>query len=131
MRSNKSVIVLALIPIILLLLFILVKFHFPQFDKPPFILLNLCLSFQASYAAPVIMMSQNRQSVKDRRMAEQDYETNFKAEQKVQYIIEHLEVQHEILIHMLERVITDVEGKLQKEEDNAVEAKLQQGCDCS
>jgi hypothetical protein len=46
----------------------------------PFILLNLVLSFQAAYAAPIIMMSQNRQSEIDRRHAEHDYRINVKAE---------------------------------------------------
>jgi uncharacterized membrane protein len=41
-------------------------------DPYPFILLNLALSFQAAYAAPIIMMSQNRLAAKDRLMAEQD-----------------------------------------------------------
>jgi uncharacterized membrane protein len=51
----------------------------PHFDPAPFILLNLCLSFLAGYTAPFIMMSQNRQSSKDRLMAEHDYEINTKA----------------------------------------------------
>ncbi|MFL5524403.1 MAG: DUF1003 domain-containing protein [Gemmatimonadaceae bacterium] len=42
-------------------------------DPYPFILLNLALSFQAAYAAPVIMMSQNRQQDIDRKAAENDY----------------------------------------------------------
>jgi uncharacterized membrane protein len=49
-------------------------------DPYPFILLNLVLSFQAAYAAPIIMMSQNRQSAKDRMQADFDLETNLKAE---------------------------------------------------
>jgi len=49
-------------------------------DPYPFILLNLVLSFQAAYAAPIIMMSQNRQSAKDRLQADFDLETNLKAE---------------------------------------------------
>src|SRR5258708_6416143 len=44
-----------------------------HWDPYPFILLNLALSFQAAYAAPIIMMSQNRQAPKDRLMGEQDY----------------------------------------------------------
>ena len=44
-----------------------------QWDPYPFILLNLMLSFQAAYAAPIIMMSQNRQSDKDRLAAEIDH----------------------------------------------------------
>src|ERR1051326_413079 len=50
----------------------------PPFDPYPLILLNLLFSTQAAYAAPVIMMSQNRQSAKDRLMAESDYRTNLK-----------------------------------------------------
>src|SRR5439155_19792378 len=51
-----------------------------RWDPYPFILLNLAMSFQAAYAAPVIMMSQNRQTEKDRLAAEHDYEINVKAE---------------------------------------------------
>ncbi len=53
---------------------------FRAWDPYPFILLNLMLSFQAAYAAPFIMMSQNRQSAKDRLHAELDLQTNLKAE---------------------------------------------------
>ena len=45
-------------------------------DPYPFILFNLALSFQAAYAAPVIMMSQNRQQDIDRKAAEDDYRIN-------------------------------------------------------
>src|SRR5262249_5830448 len=43
-----------------------------RWDPYPFILLNLALSFQAAYAAPFIMMSQNRQQDIDRKKAESD-----------------------------------------------------------
>jgi uncharacterized membrane protein len=49
------------------------------FDPYPFILLNLLLSFQAAYTGPVVMMSQNRQSARDRDEAEHDYEVNREA----------------------------------------------------
>jgi uncharacterized membrane protein len=55
-----------------------------QWDPYPFILLNLMLSFQAAYAAPIIMMSQNRQAIKDRLSAEHDYEVNLKAELEIE-----------------------------------------------
>ena len=61
-----------------------------QWDPYPFILLNLALSFQAAYAAPIIMMSQNRQSDKDRLAAEIDHEVNVKAEIKVSLIMSRL-----------------------------------------
>jgi len=50
------------------------------FDPYPFIFLNLVLSMVAAVQAPIIMMSQNRQAAKDRIAAEQDYETNVRAE---------------------------------------------------
>jgi len=52
-------------------------------DVYPFILLNLALSFQAAYSGPVIMMSQNRQSLKDRLAAEVDHQVNTKAELEI------------------------------------------------
>ena len=54
-----------------------------HWDPYPFILLNLALSFQAAYAAPIIMMSQNRQAEKDRLKAEEDYQVNCKAEMEI------------------------------------------------
>jgi len=53
------------------------------FDPYPYILLNLVLSMLAAIQAPVIMMSQNRQSVKDRLDAAHDYEVNLKAELEI------------------------------------------------
>lgn len=53
------------------------------FDPFPFILLNLVLSCLAALQAPVIMMSQNRQSAKDRMDAQHDYEVNLKTELEV------------------------------------------------
>jgi uncharacterized membrane protein len=53
------------------------------FDPYPFILLNLVLSCVAAIQAPVIMMSQNRQSAHDRLDARHDYEINLKAEMEV------------------------------------------------
>ncbi|MDO9418942.1 DUF1003 domain-containing protein [Pararhizobium sp.] len=50
------------------------------FDPYPFIFLNLLLSMIAALQAPVIMMSQNRQSERDRYAAQKDYEVNLKAE---------------------------------------------------
>jgi uncharacterized membrane protein len=57
-----------------------------KWDAPPFILLNLCLSFQAAYTAPIIMMSQNRQSEIDRKHASQDYQVNKLAEKEIELI---------------------------------------------
>ena len=53
------------------------------FDPYPFIFLNLVLSMLAAIQAPIIMMSQNRQSERDRFFAAKDYEVNLKAEIEV------------------------------------------------
>jgi uncharacterized membrane protein len=57
-----------------------------KWDPYPFILLNLALSFQAAYAAPFIMMSQNRQQDIDRKAAEHDYQVNIKAELEIELL---------------------------------------------
>lgn len=53
------------------------------FDPFPFILLNLTLSTLAALQAPVILMSQNRQSTKDRAVAQNDYQVNIKNELEI------------------------------------------------
>lgn len=56
------------------------------FDPYPFIFLNLMLSTLAAIQAPIIMMSQNRQSQKDRQDAAVDFETNIRAELAIQQL---------------------------------------------
>lgn len=55
-----------------------------HWDPYPFILLNLLFSTQAAYAAPIIMMSQNRQNERDREQARHDYETNLAAKAEIE-----------------------------------------------
>jgi uncharacterized membrane protein len=62
-----------------------------RWDPYPFILLNLALSFQAAYAAPFIMMSQNRQQDVDRMKAAADYEVNIKAELEIELVHQKLD----------------------------------------
>ncbi len=62
-----------------------------RFDPYPFILLNLVLSAVAALQAPVIMMSQNRQSFKDRLAAEHDYAVNVRAEAEIHALHERLD----------------------------------------
>ena len=69
-----------------------------RWDPYPFILLNLMLSFQAAYAAPFIMMSQNRQSSKDRIAAEIDHQVNQKAELEVGLLLERVSaLEHQVV----------------------------------
>ena len=55
-----------------------------HWDVYPFILLNLIFSTQAAYAAPIIMMSQNRQNQRDREQAQHDYQTNIDAKKEIE-----------------------------------------------
>jgi len=74
------------------------------FDPYPFIFLNLLLSMLAALQAPIIMMSQNRQSVKDRAAAQHDYEVNLKAELEIMALHEKVDhLQSEMLVRLLER----------------------------
>lgn len=75
---------------VLLNSFILVR-RGEAFDPYPYILLNLFLSMLASLQAPVILMSQNRQGIKDRLDAAHDYEVNLKAELEILSLHEKLD----------------------------------------
>jgi uncharacterized membrane protein len=66
-----------------------------HWDPYPFILLNLVLSFQAAFTAPIIMMAQNRQSDIDRHRAQLDYDVNCRAETDIASIHEKLDLLRE------------------------------------
>jgi len=84
-----------------------------HWDPYPFILMNLVLSMQAAYTAPIIMMSQNRQADRDRLEAHYDYIINQKAEEEIRAVMNHLEIQAEALIQIhqiLDNQKTQVDG---------------------
>lgn len=66
-----------------------------HWDSYPFILMNLLLSMQAAFTAPIIMMSQNRQTERDRADAQIDYQVNLKSEEMIITILNELESQNE------------------------------------
>lgn len=74
--------------LIFLVLWMLVNVYawINTWDPYPFILLNLVLSCLAAIQAPIILMSQNRESQKDRQRAEYDYAVNRKAEREIKEI---------------------------------------------
>lgn len=84
-------------------------------DPYPFILLNLMLSFQAAYTAPMIMMSQNRQSEIDRRRAIDDYDINRKAELEIETLHQKIDLLREqeiaTLIASVERLLRILEAR--------------------
>ena len=57
-----------------------------RFDPYPFILLNLAFSTQAAYAAPLILLAQNRQAERDRAEVERDRETNARTQADAEYL---------------------------------------------
>ena len=63
--------------------------------------MNLVLSFQAAYAAPVLLMSANRQAEKDRLAAHNGYIVGQRAEEENRAILHHLEAQDELMIALL------------------------------
>jgi uncharacterized membrane protein len=79
-----------------------------HWDAYPFILLNLLFSTQAAYAAPIIMMAQNRQSERDRLHAEEDYETNRKAKEEIEEVQKLL---GRIEIEKLDKILTILEHR--------------------
>lgn len=81
-----------------------------HWDPYPFILMNLFLSLQAAYTAPVLMMSQNRMAARDRLEAHNDYEVNRKAEEEVRAVLEHLSAQDEALTKIA-RALVEVVGQ--------------------
>ena len=68
-----------------------------SWDPYPFILMNLVLSLEAAYTAPLVMMAQNRDAERDRLMMLQDFETNRRASEEVGKIVALLEQHGRIL----------------------------------
>jgi uncharacterized membrane protein len=101
--------------IILLIWIILnVTAYVQQWDPYPFILLNLALSFQAAYAAPFIMMSQNRQQDIDRKAAEHDYQVNIKAELEIELLHQKIDQLRETEVLRLTEAVKELSAQLRE-----------------
>lgn len=83
------------------------------FDAYPFILLNLVLSCIAAVQAPLIMMSQNRQEVNDRKRAENDYKINLKNE----LIIDDLHKKIELILENQKKILKELDNKENNKND--------------
>jgi uncharacterized membrane protein len=94
-----------------------------RWDPYPFILLNLALSFQAAYAAPFIMMSQNRQQDIDRKEAENDHQINIKAELEIELLHQKIDQLREKEVMFLTQAISDLTELLKAERTGAGAAK--------
>ncbi|TXH34947.1 MAG: DUF1003 domain-containing protein [Rhodospirillaceae bacterium] len=83
-----------------------------RWDPYPFILLNLVLSFQAAYTAPIIMMSQNRQAAIDRQTQANDYDVNQKAELEIELLHQKIDLLRGQEIVRLIQIIDELAQRL-------------------
>jgi uncharacterized membrane protein len=88
-----------------------------HWDPYPFILLNLLFSVQAAYAAPIIMMAQNRQAERDRHQATEDYNTNIEAKKEIEELqIALARIENDQLNEILKMLNVQQEGKAKERE---------------
>lgn len=92
-----------------------------HWDPYPFILLNLMLSFQAAYAAPIIMMSQNRQAVIDRLDAKHDYEVNAKAELEIELLHDKINLLRDQELVELRTLLVEQQQQMRRLEELLLE----------
>ena len=80
---------------------------FPHWDESPFIMLNLVFSFAAAYTAPIVLMSQNRQSDIDRQNAEYDHQVNLKSGMDIEDLHEKMDTLQQQQIFELKLIIQE------------------------
>ncbi|MBD2300378.1 DUF1003 domain-containing protein [Nostoc sp. FACHB-87] len=86
----------------------------PHWDESPFILLNLVFSFASAYTAPIVLMSQNRQSDTDRRNADIDHQVNLRAGQNIELLHEKLDKLHTQQIAELTEIVKEQQQMLRE-----------------
>ncbi|AFY35946.1 DUF1003 domain-containing protein [Calothrix sp. PCC 7507] len=79
----------------------------PHWDESPFMMLNLVFSFASAYTAPVVLMSQNRQSDTDRRNAEIDHLVNLRSGQNIELLHEKLDELHAQQLTELTQIVKE------------------------
>ncbi|GAA6618412.1 DUF1003 domain-containing protein [Scytonema sp. NUACC26] len=84
----------------------------PHWDESPFMMLNLVFSFASAYTAPVVLMSQNRQSDTDRKNAEIDHQVNLRAGQNIELLHEKLDELHAQKLNELTQIIKEQQQAL-------------------
>lgn len=85
-----------------------------HWDAYPFILLNLLFSTQAAYAAPIIMMSQNRQNERDRVQAQSDYQTNVDAKLEIEALALRLDKIETEKLDKIIKMLEEMESNSEK-----------------
>jgi uncharacterized membrane protein len=99
-----------------------------RFDNYPFIFLTLMLSLQASYAAPLILLAQNRQESRDKVIAEQDRQANARAHADMEFLAREVAslrmsvgevATRDFLRSELRSLLSDLEERSRTDEDEA------------
>lgn len=106
MGSWRFIIIQTIFVIVWMIMNVIAFVH--HWDIYPYILLNLLFSTQAAYAAPIIMMAQNRQSQRDRAQADNDYKTNVAAKKEIEHLVKRLDA---IEIEKLDKIISLLQPK--------------------
>lgn len=84
----------------------------PHWDQSPFILLNLVFSFASAYTAPVVLMSQNRQSDEDREQSAHNHLVNLRTAESIELLHRKLdELQSRISIAENTPLLSQAENK--------------------
>ena len=79
----------------------------PHWDESPFMMLNLVFSFASAYTAPIVLMSQNRQSDTNRKNSEIDHQVNLRAGQNIELLHEKLDDLHTQQLNELTQIVKE------------------------
>ena len=103
-----------------------------RFDPFPFIFLTLMLSLQASYAAPLILLAQNRQEIRDKVIGEQDRQANARAHADMEFLAREVAslrmsvgevATRDFLRSELKGLLNDIEELAQGDEGDSSDAR--------
>ncbi len=98
----------------------------PHWDESPFILLNLMFSFASAYTAPIVLMSQNRQSDAEREKSEYDHQVNLKAGYDIELLHEKIDALQAQQIQELTLIVKEQQRCLQEMKSSVLPVLQQQ-----
>ncbi len=98
----------------------------PHWDEQPFILLNLVFSFASAYTAPIVLMSQNRQSDAEREKSEYDHQVNLKAGYDIELLHEKMDALQAQQIQELTIIVKEQQRSLNEMKSSVLPVLQQQ-----
>jgi len=78
-----------------------------RFDEYPFIFLTLLLSLQASYAAPLILLAQNRQADRDRVTSQEDRARDERNLAVTEFMVREIAAMRKELVHEIKEILDE------------------------